>query len=105
MHRNSRASQWKKGLQHRADMMFTGVDRHEEVPSTVDGTYPLFVKSENAREVAVGDEIDQRLALFRHGCRMLRFVGLHFEFHVLRSAAYLRSRYRALILRERTARQ
>src|SRR6516225_11928418 len=105
MHRNSRASLCKKGLQHRAEMMFTGLDWHEEIPSTVDGTHPLFVKSENAGEVAVRDEIDQRLAIFRRGCRMLRFVGLHFEFHVLRSAAYFRCRYRPLILGERTARQ
>jgi len=36
---------------------------------------------------------------------MLRFVGLHFEFLVLRSAAYFRSGYRPLILSKRTARQ
>src|SRR5215469_2205389 len=92
MHINSRASAWKKGLQHRADMMVTGVDWHEEIrctiDSTTDGTHPLFVKSENAGEVAVRDDVDQRLAIFRRGCRMLRFVGLHFVFHVLRSEAY-----------------
>src|SRR5208282_3801386 len=105
MYRNSRASLWKKGLQHRADMVFTGVDWHEEIPSTVDGTHPHFIKSENAGEVAIRDDIDQRLAIFRRGCRMLRFVGFQFVFHVLRSAAHFRSRYRPLILGERTARQ
>src|SRR5580704_13919414 len=93
-----------KGLQHRADMMFTRVDWHEEILSTIDGTHPLFIKSERCGEVAVRNDIDQRLAIFRRGCRMLRFVGLHFVFHVLRSAAYFRSRNRPLILGERTAR-
>src|SRR5215471_13316382 len=107
MHINSRASAWKNGLQHRADMMVTGVDWHEEIrctiDSTTDGTHPLFVKSENCGEVAVRDDINQRLAIFRRGCRMLRFVGLHFEFRVLRSATCLRCGYRLLILGERTA--
>jgi hypothetical protein len=62
MHRNSRQSieylSCHKGLQHRADVVFTGIDCHEEIPSTVDGTLPLFVKSENAGEVAVRDKID-----------------------------------------------
>src|SRR5215472_3155693 len=105
MHRDSRASLSKKGLQHRADMVFTELDWHEEIPSTVDGTHPLFVNSENAGEVAVRYEIDQRLAIFRRGCGMLRFVGLHFVLRVPWSAAYLRSGYRALILGKRTARQ
>src|SRR6516164_1993416 len=107
MHRNSRASLSKKGLQHRADMVFTGVDWHEEIrctiDSTTDGTHPLFVKSENCGEVAVRNDIDQRLAIFRRGCRMLRSVGLHFEFHVLRSATCVRCKYRPLIWGERTA--
>lgn len=54
-----------KGLQHRADMMFTGVDWHEEIrsalDSTIDGTHPLFVKSEKCGEVVVRNDIDQRL--------------------------------------------
>jgi len=33
-------------LQHRADVVFTRLDWHEEIPSTVDSTLPLFVKSE-----------------------------------------------------------
>ena len=77
-------SQWKKGLQHRADMVFTGIDCHNEIPSTVDGTHPLSVNSERAGEVAVRNEIDQGLALFRRGCRVLRFVGRHFKFRILR---------------------
>jgi hypothetical protein len=84
MHRNFRSSQWKKGLQHRADMLFTGIDCHDEIPSTVDGTHPLSVNSERAGEVAVRNERDQGLALFRRGCRVLRFAGLRFEFRVLR---------------------
>src|ERR1700732_1121256 len=105
MHGNFRPSQWKEGLQHRADMVFTRLDCSEEIPSTVDGTHPLSVNSERAGEVAVGNEIDQRLAIFRRGCRVLRFIGLHFEFRVLRSAASFRYRYRRFILTERTARQ
>jgi hypothetical protein len=98
-------SQWKKGLQHRADMGFTAIDCHDEKPSTVDGTHPLSVNSERAGEAPVGNEIDQRLAIFRRGCRVLRFIGLHFEFRVLRSAASFRCRYRRFILTERSARQ
>src|ERR1700732_1362858 len=105
MHRNSRPSQWKEGLQHRADMVLTGIDCNEEIPSTVDGTHPLSVNSERAGEVAVRNEIDQRLAIFRRGRRVLRFVGLHFEFRVLRSAASFRCRYRRFILTEGAARQ
>jgi hypothetical protein len=45
-------------------MVFTGLDWHEEIPSTTDGTHPLSVNSENAGEVAVRDDIDQRLAVF-----------------------------------------
>src|SRR6516165_5960777 len=108
MHINSRAFAWKNGLQHRADMMFAGVDWHEEIrctlDSTIDGTHPLFIKSEKCGEVAVRNDIDQRLAIFRRGCRMLRFVGPHFEFGVLRSATCLRCGYRPLILAKRTAR-
>src|SRR5215469_363300 len=109
MRRNSRLSPWKRGLQHRTDMVFTGVDLHEEVPSTgdatVDGTHPLSVNSEKGGKVAVRNDVDQRLAIFRRGCGMLRFVGLHFALHVLRSAAFFRSGYRPLILDKRTARQ
>src|SRR6516225_3981414 len=109
MHRNSRPSPWKRGLQHRTDMVFAGVDLHEEVPSTgdatVDSTHPLSVNSEKGGKVAVRNDVDQRLAIFRRACRMLRSVGLHFELNVLRSAAYFRFRYRPLILGERTARQ
>jgi hypothetical protein len=36
-------------------MVFTGVDWDEEILSTVDCTHPLFIKSENAGEVAVCD--------------------------------------------------
>ncbi len=41
-----------------ADVVFTRLDWHEEIPSTVDSTLPRFVKSENAGEVAVRDKID-----------------------------------------------
>src|SRR5215469_471123 len=96
---------FKKRLQHRTDMVFTRVDWHEEIPSTISGTHPLFVKSERGGEVAVRDEIDQRLTVFRRWGRMLRFVGFHLVFHVLRSAAYFCSGYGPLILGERTAPQ
>src|SRR6516162_5615669 len=56
MHRNSRASLWKRGLQHRPEMVFTGLDWHEEITSAVDGAHPLSVNSEIASEVAVRDE-------------------------------------------------
>ena len=65
-------------------MVFTGIDCNDEIPSTVDRTHALSVNSERAGEVAVRNEIDQGVALFRRGCRVLRFVGLHFEFRVLR---------------------
>src|ERR1700688_4134311 len=112
MHRNTRASRWKKGLPPRAEMVLTGFDWHEEISSTVDGPHPLSVNSENASDSSwpfpgsgIRDEIDHRLALFRRGCRMLRFVGLYFESRVLRSAACFRCRYRRFILTERAARQ
>src|SRR5215469_16023686 len=109
MHRSSRKPSkhllGKKRLQHRADMVFTRVDWHEEIPSTINGTHPLFVKSERGGEVAVSDEIDQRLAVFRRGGWMFEFVSFHCIFHVLRSAAHFRPRNRPLILGERTARQ
>src|SRR6202047_1281469 len=111
MHRNSRASRWKKGLPPRAEMMFTGFDWHEEILSSVDGPHPLSVNSEDASVgrgghwVSVHDEINYRLALFRNGCRMLDFVGFPFEFFVLRAAACFGCRYRRFILTERTARQ
>ena len=108
MHRNSRQHgeypSGHEGLQHRADMVFTGVDWHEEIPGIVDGTHPHFVKSENASEVAVRNEIDQSPAIFLRGYRVLGFVGFYFEFRVLRSAASFRCRYRRFILSERTAR-
>src|SRR5215469_11733737 len=109
MHGNSRepSKQFlcKKRLQHRADMVFTRLDWHEEIPSTVNGTLPLFIKSEDAGKVALRDEIDQRLAVFRRRSRMLRFVCFHFVFRVLRSTAYFSSGYRPLIFGEPTARQ
>jgi hypothetical protein len=43
-------------------MVLTGVDWHEEIPCIIGGTHPFFVNSKNAGEVAVRDEIDQRLA-------------------------------------------
>jgi hypothetical protein len=46
-------------------MVFTGIDCHDEISSTVDGTHPLSVNTERAGEVAVRNEIDQGLALFR----------------------------------------
>jgi hypothetical protein len=54
-------------LQHRADTVFTGIDCHDEIPSTVGGTHPRFVNSERAGEVAVRNEIDQGLASFGVG--------------------------------------
>jgi hypothetical protein len=48
-------------------MVFTGIDWHNEIPSTVDGTHALSVNSERAGEVAVRNEIDQGLASFGMG--------------------------------------
>ena len=51
-------------------------------PLTAPTHFPSTPK--RAGEVAVRNEIDQGLALFRRGCRVLRFVGRHFKFRILR---------------------
>ena len=48
-------------------MVFTALDWHEEIPSRVDGAHQLLVKSENAGEVALRDEIDRAQWVWRAG--------------------------------------
>ena len=94
MYRNSRPSLWKRGSQHRTDMVFTGVDWHEVPPVMPLLTAPTHFPSTQKKSgrVAVRNDVDHRVATFRRRGRMLRSVGLHLEFNVLRSAAYFRFR-------------
>jgi hypothetical protein len=51
--------------------VFTGSIGTKKYRPSIDDTDPIAVNFETGGEVTVRDEIDKRLAIFRHGCGML----------------------------------